>query len=64
MHNLWVFISCVWALGAFSGCAALGAEAEVDAASYAKALFWPLFLVLFVFKGLCKAIYNVFSDWS
>lgn len=54
----------IWAVVAFSGVIAFADEGSDDPAHYAVAVFWPLFLVIFLIKGLCTAIGKVLGDWS
>lgn len=53
------FIGCVWAIVVFGGCAAVGADGEDDPAVYAKIVFWPLFGVIYLLKGLFKALWTI-----
>ena len=45
-----------WAIGALSGCIAYFGTDSEDPADYARAIFWPIVLFVFVCKGIVKLI--------
>lgn len=58
--NPWLIAAIVlWVLGAGSGVMVFLAEGLEDPKHYAIAVFWPLFLVIFLLKGLFRALWTI-----
>lgn len=56
-----IIFGIVWGIGALAGACALLDQGVTKPESFAIAVFWPLFLVLFLIKGLFKALWH-FND--
>lgn len=58
--NIWLAsFLIIWLVGAISGCIAIVSEADTNSEHYAMAIFWPLFLVIFILRGLFRALWHI-----
>lgn len=59
MNVLFIAGGILWFIGALAGVCTFLEEGSSDSKHYAIAVFWPLFLVIYLIKGLLKALWTI-----
>jgi hypothetical protein len=49
-------LASIWVIGAFCGVVAVAIDFETNAKPYAKAVFWPVFALIWFLRGVLDAL--------